>query len=122
MVRLPLDPKALASELSQPLAVRDKRRLDVTFVSLVRSRDSDSLRLELTVLAIPVPGAAAEHWRVAIPVSPEDLDPEILPASFVVTVRANLEEWWDTKGADPFTSKMGQRLFDPDDQPESSKP
>ena len=116
MVRLPLEPKALASELSRPLAVRDKRRLDVTSVSLVGGAESESLRLELTVLAIPASVAATEHWRVTIPLSPEDLDPEILPASFVVTIRANLEEWWDTKGSDPFTSKMGQRLPGPDDR------
>jgi hypothetical protein len=110
MTQLPLDPQALAAELSRPLAVRDKRRLDVASVSLRGDQESGSLSLVLTVQAVPVPGATPECWLVTFPMAPEELDPDILPASFVVTIRANLEEWWDTKGADPFTSRLGQRL------------
>ena len=44
-------------------------------------------------------GADRDPWRLIYAVPDEDLV-QLNGYSFVVTVRANIEEWWDTRGAD----------------------
>ena len=104
MLRLPYEPEELAVELSRPLASRDRCRLTVESLWLEGEDDPDSVVLVLQVSARAHPAAAEEHWRVSLPVSPQDLDPEVSRQALAVTLRANLEEWWDTKSSDPVSS------------------
>jgi hypothetical protein len=54
--------------------------------------------------------SGAQSWQVTIPLDPLDIDPAVDPASFVTTIRANLEEWWDRKGVEPPIAAWGHRL------------
>ena len=46
------------------------------------------------------PAEPAQTWRLIYDVPLEDLH-VLGPTAFVATVRANLEEWWDTRPAGP---------------------
>jgi hypothetical protein len=110
MLQLPCDPAELAIDLNRPLASRDRRQLHVEAVSVEHGDAPNSARVVLLVKAVPGPGGEEEQWRVAIPVSPDDLDPMVTRQALVTTLRANLEEWWDTKSFDPMTRNMGTRV------------
>jgi hypothetical protein len=112
MIDLPCDAAQLAAELSRPLVERDAYRLTVHSVAVTCASEPDAATLSLLVDAVPAPGARPERWQVDLPVSVEDLDPSVLHASLVTTLRANLEEWWATKGFDPVTQGLGRRLGD----------
>jgi hypothetical protein len=44
------------------------------------------------------------------PADPEDPLEDLKPESFVITTRANLEEWWDMKAQEPHIAAWGHRL------------
>lgn len=114
MTTLPLAPDELAVRLSRGLAPRrDNLRLAVAEPVLVE-RPQLGLRLLVTVTSDAQ--QAAERWEVTIPLDPLDLDPEIVTTSFVVTLRANLEEWWDVKDQEPPIAAWGRRLDQCGDQ------
>jgi hypothetical protein len=115
MLRLPCDPEELATELSRPLAARDRRRLTVQSLWLERGESADSARLMLLVRARSHGQSAEEQWRVALPVGAQDLDPAVSRQALVVTLRANLEEWWDTKGFDAVSRTLGTRIHESGD-------
>lgn len=60
----------------------------------------------LTLLNRPL--SLADPWAWCLPLDDEDLG--MLPDAFVLTVRANFEEWWCTKGLDPDVARLGHRL------------
>ena len=49
-----------------------------------------------------------QRWEVKIPFDPDEL--EMLGPALVVTLRANLEEWWDPRGAEPGMGALGRRF------------
>lgn len=111
MFSLPLPADELARKLSRTLAPRPSGlELIVTDVGLVPASGNDAvLRLQVTVTTFE--DSRGQHWRVEIPLDPADLNPDVMtPQAFVVTVRANLEEWWDVRGAEPAVAAWGRRL------------
>lgn len=103
-----MDTEGLAARLSQPLNPADPWELRVTQLELVPARDGGRALLRLLVEAAPTRDAHPETWEWSLPLDDEDL--AMLPDAFVVTVRANLEEWWCTKGHDPEVARLGRRL------------
>ncbi len=99
---LPMPTEQLGQRLSIPLGGSAAGpALHVTGLSLVRNADGLGLRLDVT--------AGVEHWLVTIPLDPIDLDPEVSADALVVTLRANLEEWWHTKDHDSRVAGWGVR-------------
>ncbi|MGH3769273.1 MAG: hypothetical protein ACRDS0_00890 [Pseudonocardiaceae bacterium] len=108
---LPTPPEDLARQLSRPLAPRrDGLELSVADPTLVETAEDPTLRLRLRVTVTTARSKTAEHWQVMIPLDPADLDPAVNPTAFVVTLRANLEEWWDMKDRESHIAAWGRRL------------
>lgn len=103
-----MDTEGLASRLSRPLNPADPWELQVTGLELIPARPGGPTLLRLLVEAAATRDAQPETWEWSLPLDDEDL--EMLPDAFVVTVRANLEEWWCTKGHDPGVARLGRRL------------
>ncbi|MFH9015396.1 hypothetical protein ACH4C6_29010 [Streptomyces sp. NPDC017943] len=76
---------------------------------------SATLIFQLTVAR---PGCPAEHWAVTLPwadsswtdVLTSPTPPLDRLQQLVHLVRAHLEEWWDTKGHNRQSAKMGRRV------------
>ncbi|MFB9376454.1 hypothetical protein ACFFKU_12305 [Kineococcus gynurae] len=113
MSSLPCDPDTLATELSRPLVPSDRHRLTVERLDLLPGGDVDSGLLVLHVRAAADPAAATERWQVRLPLSPSMLDPRMAHDAFVLTLRANLEEWWMTRNHDPRTAAWARRVSPP---------
>lgn len=108
---LPLPAADLARRLSGLLAPRrDGLSLTVTALELVTHDAGPGLGLRMTVKISRTDGAPNELWQVTIPVDPIDLDPSVNVDSFVITIRANLEEWWHVRKAEPRIALWGRRL------------
>jgi hypothetical protein len=96
----PIEGAELASALSRPLVPRAGGwSLDVDEVAWVPEADPSALELSLRVR--PAADQPAQRWLLALRLSPEDIDGDVDVDSFVLTVRANLEEWWQTGGDVP---------------------
>jgi hypothetical protein len=111
MLVLPLSAEELATRLSRSLASRrDGLQMIVENVALGEPvAGAVPLRMRVTVTTHDHP--RQQHWQVSVPLDPRDLDPGILPAqAFVVTVRANLEEWWDVRAAEPAVAAWGRQI------------
>jgi hypothetical protein len=104
VLSLPCDPDLLATELRRPLVPTDRHRLAVETVELRPGDQPDSGLLVLRVQAVPAPGAPVEYWQLDLPMSKDDLDPQVTHHAFVTTLRANIEEWWATKDSEPHTA------------------
>jgi hypothetical protein len=91
---LPVALADLPDRLSRELDPGHPRRLTVTQVHHVGTRGGQ--RLVITVEARPGGGRQGQRWRLHYDLPPEDLA-LLGPESFVSTVRANIEEWWDTR-------------------------
>jgi hypothetical protein len=89
---LPFPADELAVRLSRPLVASDPSQLSVRTVELVRDAGSSSIVLALLMDAV----GGAQTWAWRLELSPADL--ELPPDTFVITMRANLEEWWSTRG------------------------
>jgi hypothetical protein len=101
----------LAERLSVPLAPRQHGwALTVTQLSVPDVADGEQLRMVLTVKCRENTDDPDEWWRVSIPVDRDIFDSAVSPQALRVTLRANLEEWWDTKAFDPWTGLWGTRL------------
>src|SRR4051812_43588074 len=99
---LPFAPEELARRLSRSLAPRpDGLELSVTEAVLADVPGDPGYELRMRVTATTVTDPDGEVWQVNLPLGPEDFLPDIDPISFVVTIRANIEEWWDVKDAEP---------------------
>jgi hypothetical protein len=113
--QLPIPAEHLAELLSRPLAPRPGGwQLTVTHLHVVE--EHKALRVVMAVTCRPDAASSAQQWRVAVPVGEEDLDSSVLPQTLVTILRANLEEWWDTKSSDPQTGSWAIRTDDPDVQ------
>jgi len=103
MTEFPFPPDELARRLSQNLAARPNGLvLTVSSPALARTPDGPALTLRLN--AQP----ADETWDLAIPLDPVDLT--LAPQALVAVLRANIEEWWDCKDAEPHLAAWGHRL------------
>ncbi|GEM_PF-6868270 len=89
---LPVPLAGLPRLLSRELTPHRPRPLAVTSVDAARV---PGLRLLIGVVA----GHDAQMWELTLDLPEPDLE-SLDPYSFVVTVRANLEEWWDTRTPD----------------------
>ena len=106
---LPMPAVELGRRLSRTLAPRrDGLQLSVADPELIETPTNFGLMVKVTVTTDGMPGA--DSWRVTVPLDPLDLDPAVDPASFVTTIRANLEEWWDMKGVEPLIAAWGHHL------------
>jgi hypothetical protein len=106
-MRLPMDPDELAAAISRELAPRpDHLQLSVSGLGLVGGAEPQ-LRMRVRATADAM---SPESWEMTIPIDPADLDPEVVPSSFVLVIRANLEEWWDVKAFEPSIAAWGRRL------------
>ncbi len=109
---LPISLAELAHQLNQPLGPRrDGLELAVHSAELVKTGVERGLLLDVEAhtAANPIP----QRWRVTLPLGPDDpADPlnDLDPQSFVITCRANLEEWWDMKAHEPHIAAWGQTL------------
>lgn len=106
-MRLPVDPGELSRALARPLSPRPSDlRFQASDLEVVDDRDL-GLRMTLTVTTATAP---PETWELTIPLGREDLDPDVVPASFVLIVRANVEEWWDMKDREARIAAWGRRV------------
>lgn len=87
---LPAVPADLPARLSAELDPARPRQLVVT---AVHPRADGGLDLDVTC------GQQRERRRLTYATTPQDLE-SLGEPSFVLTLRANLEEWWDTGQAD----------------------
>jgi hypothetical protein len=107
---LPIPAEELALRLSRSLAPeRNNLELSVTEVALLSDPDAD-LKLQLLVKVTSLDSPKAQVWQVGIPIDPTDLDPAVNLSAFILIVRANLEEWWAVKTAEPRIAAWGRRL------------
>jgi hypothetical protein len=106
-MHLPLDSAQLARDLSQPLGPRPEGlRLDVPEAEFSGGCQAPSLlRVRIKVIR---PSAPPEMWQVEFPL--ERSDHHMAYQSFVTTIRANIEEWWDVKDQEPQVAAWGRRL------------
>ncbi|MEV0664671.1 hypothetical protein ACIBI3_31900 [Actinomadura luteofluorescens] len=103
MPELPFSSEELARRLSRELAPRpDGIALSVSDPVLVE--EADRLVLRLQIAARPT----GEVWELRFPLDPVDLDLD--PVAFVLVLRANIEEWWDCKDAEPHVATWGHRI------------
>ena len=105
---LPMPADELAARLSRALAPgHDPVVLSVSRVALVPPPEA-ALALLLALVAEP-PGGTHGHWEVTVPVDPVDLGQDVRTDAFVLTVRANLEEWWAMKDREAGLAMQGRR-------------
>jgi hypothetical protein len=109
---LPLPAADLARQLSKPLAPRrNGLELSVVAAQLIDTGAELALQLDVSITSDDQP--TPQRWQVTLPLGPADPeDPleDLKPESFVITIRANLEEWWDMKAQEPHIAAWGQRL------------
>jgi hypothetical protein len=109
---LPVPPADLPARLSRALAPRrNGLELSVTAAELVEDGTEFGLQLAVSVTSGEQPDP--QRWRVILPLGPPDPeDPleDLNADSFVITCRANLEEWWDMKGQEPRIAAWGLSL------------
>ena len=103
---LPMSAAALAEALTGPVAFRNEF-LAVTDPLLTRDPDDPPFLLCAFVTATFGDGSE-ERWRWELPLQESDLT--MTARSFVATVRANLEEWWQTKDYASDLVARGHRL------------
>ncbi|MGW6398778.1 hypothetical protein [Streptomyces sp. NPDC055134] len=110
------EPSPAAPALRHSYATADGCRFDVIEMSVEHHADhSATLTYWLTVGR---PGRPDERWVVALPWGDKSwADVLTSPApppgrlrQLVHLVRAHLEEWWDTKGHNRRSARMGQRI------------
>lgn len=102
--------------LSRSYVAADGTRFDVTEMS-VEHRPDRGMTFTYS-LTVGRPGHPDERWVVALPWDDKSwVDVLTSPAPppdrvrmLVHLVRAHLEEWWDTKGHNRQSAKMGRRL------------
>jgi hypothetical protein len=92
---LPVPWDELPGLLSRELDPARPRRLKVRSVTA----GPDPLLQLVIVLDAEPPAGPPQTWRLTYDVADDDLQLLGAPA-FVLTVRANIEEWWDTRAAD----------------------
>lgn len=111
LVTLPIPPAELARRLSRGLGPRrDGLELTVTSADLTPVHDNRA-QLRLLVTATTHADRRGQHWQVDIPIDTEDLDPQLLGTpALIITLRANLEEWWDVRAVEPDFAAWGHRL------------
>lgn len=109
---LPVPPADLPERLSRPLAPRrNGLELSVTAAELIENGEEFALQLAVSVTSRQHPDP--HRWQVRIPLGlqdPEDPLEGLNAESFVITCRANLEEWWDMKGQEPRIAAWGLSL------------
>jgi len=76
----------------------------------VEGSDSEDVVLTFTLRVRRTATDSAENWIVSLPVGRQDLSPAVRSESLILTLRANLEEWWDLKDHDPRVRASGRRL------------
>lgn len=105
-----------AQSLRRSYVTADGCRFDVIEMSVEHHADrSATLTYWLTV---GCPGHPDEHWVVALPwrdkswadVLTSPAPPPDRLRQLVHLVRAHLEEWWDTKGHNRRSARMGRRI------------
>jgi hypothetical protein len=110
MLALPIPPDVLAKRLSRNLGPRrDGLELHVTQVQLKALGAAEAL-LKLQVTATTHADPKGQRWEVSIPLGPIELHPDVTTSALFITLRANLEEWWDVREAEPDIAAMGRRL------------
>lgn len=111
MVELPVSADQLASLLNRPLAPRrDGLELDVRSARITDENKRICLIVEV---AASSDRQALQRWSVNIPLGRTDEQPSLAeetPEAFIVTCRANLEEWWDVKNNEPTIGAWGSRI------------
>jgi hypothetical protein len=106
---LPSPAAEFAERLSRPLAPRrDGLELTVSQVR-VATDSSEHLTLAFDVVATR-PDHDDERWRLTVPIDAEELSPLVALNSLVVTFRANIEEWWDTRSYDELIASRATRI------------
>ncbi|MGW3665188.1 hypothetical protein [Streptomyces sp. NPDC005141] len=106
--------------LSRSYVTPDGLRFDVAELS-VQHRQSHGVTLTYR-LTVSRQGHPDERWVVALPWDDRSwVDVLTSPApppdrlrQLVRLVRAHLDEWWDTKGHNRRSAKLGQRLVRPE--------
>jgi hypothetical protein len=94
---LPVPWEDLAELLSKDLDHSQQRGLKVRSVSR-----GAGVASQLVVIVQADSGATGQPqtWRLTYDIPLDDLN-LLAPESFVLTVRANIEEWWDTRPTQP---------------------
>jgi hypothetical protein len=101
---LPMSAEELARLLSRPLPGGPALAVNDLVLVEVPGPPGWELRLRARVTV------EDQAWEVSFPVDPMDFDPDVVPASLVLVLRANLEEWWHTREHEPHTAAWGRRL------------
>lgn len=81
------------------------REWDLRVSSVERARDKSSVTV---VLDCEARHGAKQQWEVTLPGDAED--DHLTRSALVTTLRANIEEWWDTRGREPLVAARGRRL------------
>jgi hypothetical protein len=95
----------LQEKLQQPLGDSRNARPEISVEIAQFGDGASSLVLDLTVLT----GSRPQRWRLTLPGAADDLADASLPSAALI-VRANIEEWWHTKDAEPASAQLAQRL------------
>lgn len=102
-------PEVLTARLSRNLGPR-RDGLELVVGSIDAVRSGEGVDVVLGVTATNQSLSKPQSWRVAFPTSAAALSELHDLDTFVLLYRAALEEWWDVRGYEPQTARLGTRI------------